>query len=151
MGNILDTLTEHKTPIITGFTALAVIRFIINDALEKRSLRNKVIEAIMNESLSVKENTNELYLKEHVPQYWLRGTPKHPVYKIVITGGPCGGKTSSFDRIKQVFGEKGFKVFCVPEVNTMVVLGGATALIPRLTGSELLQYEALLIKFQIFA
>lgn len=69
----------------------------------------------------------------------------------MVTGGPCGGKSSSFDRIRQVFTEKGFRVLCVPEINTMVVLGGAAGLIPKLSNHELLQYETFLIRFQIFA
>jgi len=33
----------------------------------------------------------------------MRDDHKYPVYKIVVTGGPCGGKSSSFDRIRKVF------------------------------------------------
>jgi hypothetical protein len=79
-------------------------------------------------------------LNTPIKQYWLRSNPKYPVYKIVVTGGPCGGKSSSFDRIRKVFTEKGFRVICVPEINTMVVLGGAAGLIPQLNNKELLLY-----------
>jgi hypothetical protein len=40
-------------------------------------------------------------------------------------------------------------MFCVPEINTLVYVGGATNLIPNLTSAELIEYEALLIKFQM--
>jgi hypothetical protein len=33
MGNILDTLSDHKTEIVTGVSTLAVIHFIIRDAI----------------------------------------------------------------------------------------------------------------------
>lgn len=151
MGNIIDSISKDKTSFLTGLTAAGIIGYVINEALLKKSLRNKVLEAVYNEITCTRENTNDLYLNTPIKQYWLRSSPKYPVYKIVVTGGPCGGKSSSFDRIRKVFTEKGFRVLCVPEINTMIVLGGVAGLIPRLTNRELLLYETYLIRFQMFA
>lgn len=43
-----------------------------------------------------------------------RKTANNPIYKIVITGGPCGGKSTSLERIVKEMTQKGFRVFSVP-------------------------------------
>ncbi|VDM61568.1 unnamed protein product [Angiostrongylus costaricensis] len=45
------------------------------------------------------------------------------VYKLVLTGGPCGGKTTGQDRLATFFENIGWKVFTVPETAT-ILLGG---------------------------
>ncbi|CAB3397665.1 unnamed protein product [Caenorhabditis bovis] len=45
------------------------------------------------------------------------------VYKIVLTGGPCGGKTTAQVRLATFFESLGWKVFTVPETAT-ILLGG---------------------------
>ena len=47
------------------------------------------------------------------------------IYKIVITGGPCGGKTSSLRRIKNAFEKKGYLVLSVDETATQLFNCGA--------------------------
>ena len=37
------------------------------------------------------------------------------IHRIVITGGPCAGKTSAFAKIEEELVKKGYKVFVVPE------------------------------------
>lgn len=46
------------------------------------------------------------------------------IRKIVLTGGPCAGKTTALDAIVENFTRLGFKVFTVPEVPTMFTKGG---------------------------
>ncbi len=46
------------------------------------------------------------------------------VKRIVLTGGPCAGKTTALVRIVEHFSSLGFKVFTVPEVPTMYSQGG---------------------------
>lgn len=41
------------------------------------------------------------------------------VVKIVLTGGPCGGKTSAMPVLKQMLQDKGWKVYTTPEVATL--------------------------------
>lgn len=41
--------------------------------------------------------------------------------KIALTGGPCGGKTTSIDTIVEEFGEKGYRVLIVPEAATILI------------------------------
>ena len=46
------------------------------------------------------------------------------VYKIVITGGPCAGKTTALDRIRDDFTKKGYYVLTVPETATELISAG---------------------------
>lgn len=46
------------------------------------------------------------------------------VWEFVITGGPCGGKTTAINRIKEELNNKGFKVIIVPESATELISSG---------------------------
>ncbi|MBQ6795446.1 MAG: ATP-binding protein [Clostridia bacterium] len=46
------------------------------------------------------------------------------VKKIVITGGPCGGKTTALERIRTHFSNLGYTVVIIPETTTELILGG---------------------------
>lgn len=48
------------------------------------------------------------------------------ISKIVITGGPCGGKSTALSRIKEEFEAIGYKVLFVPETATELIGGGVT-------------------------
>jgi len=51
--------------------------------------------------------------------------PSQPVIRIVITGGPCSGKTTGIRYLKQELEKIGYVVFCLPEVATMMMQSGA--------------------------
>ena len=44
--------------------------------------------------------------------------------KIVITGGPCAGKTTAMSWIQNTFAQKGYTVLFVPETATELITGG---------------------------
>ena len=46
------------------------------------------------------------------------------IKKIVLTGGPCAGKTTALVKIMEHFTSHGFKVFTIPEVPTMFLQAG---------------------------
>jgi len=46
------------------------------------------------------------------------------IHKIVLTGGPCGGKSTGLSKIEQELTERGYKVFVVPETATELMTGG---------------------------
>ena len=53
-------------------------------------------------------------------------TPARPVlYRVVLTGGPCGGKTTALAEIKARLESLGFLILCMPEVATLLFGGGA--------------------------
>ena len=50
------------------------------------------------------------------------------VYRIILTGGPCGGKTSCKDAIEKHFTNLGVAVYRVPEAATIFIQGGLNPL-----------------------
>jgi signal recognition particle GTPase len=52
-------------------------------------------------------------------------TKSNKVHKILLTGGPCAGKTTSLAKLQSTLDNKGFRVFCVPEAATLMMKGGA--------------------------
>lgn len=46
------------------------------------------------------------------------------IIKVVLTGGPCAGKTTALVRIIEHFSSLGFKVFTIPEVPTLMTQAG---------------------------
>ena len=46
---------------------------------------------------------------------------KRIVWKLVLTGGPCGGKTTGQARLSTFFENLGWKVYRVPEMATVII------------------------------
>lgn len=53
------------------------------------------------------------------------------IKKIVLTGGPCAGKTTALVKIVEYFSGYGYKVFTIPEVPTLYSTGGWNYLTPN--------------------
>lgn len=49
------------------------------------------------------------------------------ITKIVITGGPCAGKSTAMSRIRRVFTERGYTVLFVAETATELITGGISS------------------------
>ena len=47
------------------------------------------------------------------------------ISRIVITGGPCAGKTTAMSWIQNAFTQKGYQVIFIPETATELIAGGA--------------------------
>lgn len=52
------------------------------------------------------------------------GEKKKSISKIVITGGPCAGKTTGMSWIQNAFTERGYTVLFIPEIATELISGG---------------------------
>ncbi|CAK4681015.1 unnamed protein product [Aphanomyces euteiches] len=70
-----------------------------------------------------------------------------PIYKFVLTGGPCAGKTTSLDRLSSYFRERGFRVYMVPEASTLLQTGGAYVM--DLKASDVLNFQWQILSTQI--
>lgn len=46
--------------------------------------------------------------------------------KIVITGGPCGGKTTAESYIRSAFEKLGYRVIFITEASTELIFSGIT-------------------------
>jgi hypothetical protein len=60
-----------------------------------------------------------------------------PIYRIVLTGGPCAGKSMALLRVSEHLTALGYLVFCSPEASTLLLGGGAVV-----TGATLAQLMA---------
>jgi len=47
------------------------------------------------------------------------------ITKIVLTGGPCAGKTTTNERVEEVFSKLGYAVYTLPEAPTLFIKAGA--------------------------
>lgn len=47
------------------------------------------------------------------------------ITKIVLTGGPCAGKTTTNERVEEFFTKLGYAVFTLPEAPTLFIKAGA--------------------------
>ncbi|XP_033627670.1 TRPL translocation defect protein 14-like isoform X1 [Asterias rubens] len=66
------------------------------------------------------------------------------VYKVVLTGGPCGGKTTGQAHVRTFFENLGYKVYMVPETATHLLSGGVK--FPELSEEEAYTFQVNLLK-----
>jgi len=67
----------------------------------------------MNPSKIIEDHPSTLY-----------STNPKIIHRLVLTGGPCGGKTTGQSRLSTFFENLGWKVFRVPETATLLMSGG---------------------------
>jgi len=67
------------------------------------------------------------------------------IKRIVLTGGPCAGKTTALSRIEQDLCEKGYKVFIVGESATELIRGG---IFPNESSVGMLEFQKLIMFYQ---
>lgn len=70
---------------------------------------------------------------------------KNNIIKIVITGGPCAGKSTALSRIQKAFSKTGYTVLFVPETATELIMGGIA---PWTCGCNL-DYQKCQLRLQI--
>ncbi len=72
------------------------------------------------------------------------------VFKIVLTGGPCGGKTSSLEKIKNHFKNQ-IKVITIPELATVTIESGMVIVPDQFTAETHQKLTEAMIKMQLDA
>jgi CYTH domain-containing protein len=68
------------------------------------------------------------------------------VYRLVLTGGPCGGKTTGQARLCTFFESIGWKVYRVPATSTVLAGAGVKSDISKLSDDILVQFYGNLLK-----
>lgn len=71
------------------------------------------------------------------------------IVRILMTGGPCAGKTTAIADVKQDLTQLGYKVLVVPEAATLLMKGGAFIVSSGFTESQGLLFQKTLIKLQV--
>ena len=67
------------------------------------------------------------------------------IFRFVITGGPCGGKTTALAHVRRYFEEKGFGIVTVPETATELISSGIS---PWTVGSSFV-YQSVQLRLQV--
>lgn len=149
--------TGFDTVFLLLIIIVAAVAYILKSNKEKEELQ-KTLQAVIDSKLgappplqSNDSERNQVYLKEKGVVENPRQEAGNPIYKIVITGGPCGGKSTSMERIVKEMTDKGFRVFTVPEIPTLVVQAGGMILMSKFNMQERIKFQSLLIKFQMYA
>lgn len=70
------------------------------------------------------------------------------ITRILLTGGPCAGKTTAIATITQDLTQMGYKVLVVPEAATLIANGGAMICTADFTEQQCLGFQLGLIKLQ---
>jgi len=73
--------------------------------------------------------------------------PTNRVYKLVLTGGPCGGKTTAQSKLATFFESVGWKVFRVPETATVLMSGGIA--FGNLNEEQIMDFQENLVRTMI--
>lgn len=71
---------------------------------------------------------------------------KKNIAKIVITGGPCAGKSTAISRIEEKLSQKGYKVLVINETATEIITGG---IFWGEKGLNSFDFHSLILKLQI--
>ncbi|KAL9643329.1 hypothetical protein ABK040_014784 [Willaertia magna] len=71
-----------------------------------------------------------------------------PIYRIVLTGGPCSGKSTGIQKLRERLQNLGFHVFIVTEVATLLMTGGARPPADA-TKEQIIAFEASIIRTQM--
>jgi len=66
------------------------------------------------------------------------------IWRLVLTGGPCGGKTTAQNRLATFFESLGWRVFRVPETATILLNGGIS--FGLLTEAQRFEFQTNLLK-----
>lgn len=64
---------------------------------------------------------------EESPKWYAAEAPNEPyVFKVVLTGGPCGGKSTAMSQLSERLQSLGYQVYLVPEVATLLITNGVS-------------------------
>lgn len=68
-------------------------------------------------------------------------------FRVVLTGGPCGGKTTSLTQLRARLESEGYAVFVVPEIPSILIGGGAN--LGALELKDFKQFETNVLSLQL--
>ena len=105
-------LTQEDLAILLDISDKAVSKWengTSKPTIENLSKLSKILDISLDELITLEEKKNN-----------------QKITKIVLTGGPCAGKTTAMNWIQNFFTKQGYKVLFVPETATELITGGLT-------------------------
>lgn len=109
----IKTLSKNIAP--ARFLKNLVFQDDLNSILGSKSEVNNKSMQESGDSTSSNTGTNKLPEGNKIP---------HKVYRIVLTGGPCSGKTTGVKFIAEELRKRGISAYTVPESATIIADGG---------------------------
>jgi CYTH domain-containing protein/predicted ATPase len=73
--------------------------------------------------------------------------PQPTAYRIVLTGGPCGGKTTALAQIAERLQSTGFRTYVTSEAATILIKGGGSPV--GMSLEQLINFQAHVLKLSI--
>ena len=135
-----NKILELRSNLKLSQSELAELVGVTNKAVSKwETGKSKPTTNVIRKLATVfKVDVNELLLMRE-------GERKVEISKIVITGGPCAGKSTAMSWIQNAFTQMGYTVLFVPETATELITGGVA---PWTCGSNV-EYQKCQMKLQI--
>lgn len=78
-----------------------------------------------------------------------RSKSGHSVYKVVFTGGPCGGKSSSLASVTERLNSLGFRTYASPEIATILINAGARPTFPGWSQATLARLQEAIVRTSV--
>ena len=107
----------------------------------KIDLQNQKVTHLINTRIEKNKRKNSMDL-QMMPK-------KMDIYKIVLTGGPCAGKTTAITTIADKLRENGYAVLVVPEAATMIFSSGAAIQPDKYSTQMSVQFQYFLLMLQM--
>lgn len=123
-----------------SFASQDEIELMANKVSGANSISRKLVSHISNPLQP--QNTNR-------PRASTLADDKVNVTRILLTGGPCAGKTTALAAIKADLTQLGYKVLVVPEAATLIMKGGAMIVSSEFTSQQGLLFQKGLLRLQI--
>lgn len=114
-----NMIFELRTKLKLSQSDLAHMLGVTNKAVSKweTGKSKPTINVIRKLAVLFKLDINELLSMKD-------GRKKMEISKIVITGGPCAGKSTAMSWVQNAFAQRGYTVLFVPETATELITGG---------------------------
>ena len=135
-----NKILELRTDLNLSQTELAVMIGVTNKAVSKweTGTSKPTTNVIRKLAALFKVDINELLSTRDEER-------KMEISKIVITGGPCAGKSTAMSWVQNAFTQMGYTVLFVPETATELITGGVA---PWTCGTNA-EYQKCQLKLQI--
>lgn len=112
-------------------------------------LNNQIIEA-QNMHLTSKIESKIDVTKQQISHATKELKKKFEIFKIVITGGPCAGKTTAITKVADQLREKGYTVFMIPEAASLIFGGGGDLNLGNYSDKNKIKFQYYLLMLQMY-
>lgn len=127
-----------------------------NDLKGLQEMSKRELISLLNTKMlenQTKEIKNDVNLQLVIKQKSLSDEMQHhnfyDIYRIVITGGPCAGKTTTITTIADKLRELGYATFVVPEAASLILGTGTNISLVNYSEESLIQFQYYLMMLQI--